>query len=61
MLNIFIHGKSLFEQDSKGSHVNLAYFDLSYNPVIIDLKSLGKKIFAKFLQILSTSLHFDRL
>ena len=43
MLNIFIHGKNLFEQDCKGSHVNLAYFDLSCNPAIIGLKSLGKR------------------
>ena len=40
-------------QDFKDSHVNLAYFDPSYYPAIMDLKSPGKK----FLQSSSKYCH----
>ena len=48
-------------QDSKDSSVNLTYLGPVYFPTIMDLKSTEKKIFTKFLEILSSSLHFDRL
>ena len=50
--------KNLFEQDFKDSHINLAYFDSSHYPAIMDLKSPGKKNSSKILSNIVTKLAF---